>query len=274
MTLCLDDFNYVRALVLKRSAIVLESEKLYLAESRLSNLAQREGYASISELLAQLRADRWNGLHQKVVEAMTTNETSFFRDHHPFEALKHSVIPEMSQLRAGERRLHIWCGAASTGQEPYTIAILLREHFPLLASWNIRITASDLSTEVLERARKGRYSQLEVNRGMPAPYLAKYFTRQGSEWQLKDEIRSMVDYRQINLIDAWPTLPPMDIIFLRNVLIYFDVSTKKSILSKIRQLLLPHGYLFLGGAETTVNLDDGFVSAEIERSNSYRLRGT
>jgi chemotaxis protein methyltransferase CheR len=266
------DFEYVRALVLKRSAIVLENEKLYLAESRLQAVARREGIDSIDTLVARLRTAPLNGLQQKVVEAMTTNETSFFRDVQPFEMLKQMVVPELMKRRATERRLNVWCAASSTGQEPYSLAMMLRESFPSLGGWKVRISASDLSTEVLEKARRGRYSQLEVNRGLPAHLLVKYFQRQGVEWQIKDDIRNVIDYRQLNLIEPWPALPPMDVILIRNVLIYFDVETKRQILGKARRLLRPDGYLFLGGAETTLKLDDSFERVEFQRTGCYQLR--
>jgi chemotaxis protein methyltransferase CheR len=266
------DFAFVSSLVLKRSAIVLEPEKNYLVESRLLPLARREGFASIGELVARMRANPLNGLHQKVVEAMTTNETSFFRDLNPFETLRKEVLPEMFQRRAAERRLQIWCGASSTGQEPYTIAMVLREHFAGNLNWKTTIVATDLSTDVLARARQGRYSQLEVNRGLPAPMLVKYFQRQGTEWELKEEVRRLVEFRQLNLIDPTWDIAGADIVFLRNVLIYFDVFTKKAILQKIRKVLRPDGYLFLGGAETTMNLDDAFERTAFERSGCYRIR--
>jgi chemotaxis protein methyltransferase CheR len=266
------DFDFVRALVHKRAAIVLEEEKDYLVESRLSSLARREGFASVADLLVQLRANRGQYLSQKVVQAMTTNETSFFRDLHPFEALRKQILPELIGRRSAMRRLHIWCGAASTGQEPYSIAMLLREYFAELSSWELRIIATDLSPDVLAQAQEGRYSQLEINRGLPAFFLIKYFTRQGTQWRLKDEILRMVELRQLNLIESWPALPMMDLVLMRNVLIYFDLDTKKMILSRVRKLLQPDGYLFLGAAETTLNIDDHFERAELERSGCYRLR--
>jgi chemotaxis protein methyltransferase CheR len=272
MTLSYSDFDYVRTLVQKRSAIVLEDEKSYLAESRLLSLARREGYPSVADLVAQLRVGTVNGLHQRVVEAMTTNETSFFRDIHPFEALRKVVLPQLIEARKATRRLHIWSAASSTGQEPYSLAILLREHFPQLAGWDVRILATDLSTEVLARAREGIYGQIEINRGLPATLLVKYFQRQGVNWQLKDDLRKMVEFRAMNLIEPWPTMPSMDIVLIRNVLIYFDVPTKKDILGKTRRLLRPDGYLFLGGAESTFNLDDAFERMQLERASVYRLR--
>ena len=272
MTLNKVDFDFVRGLVHKRAAIVLEEEKDYLVESRLSSLARREGFASVADLLVQLRANRGQYLSQKVVQAMTTNETSFFRDLHPFEALRKQILPELIGRRSAMRRLHIWCGAASTGQEPYSIAMLLREYFAELSSWELRIIATDLSPDVLAQAQEGRYSQLEINRGLPASFLIKYFTRQGTQWRLKDEILRMVELRQLNLIESWPALPMMDLVLMRNVLIYFDLDTKKMILSRVRKLLQPDGYLFLGAAETTLNIDDHFERAELERSGCYRLR--
>jgi len=227
----------------------------------------------LQDLVARLRAQPFNGLHQKVVEAMTTNETSFFRDVHPFEALKKAVLPELIKKRATERKLNMWCAASSSGQEPYTMAMILREHFPTLANWTVRFIASDISMEMLERARAGRYSQLELNRGMPAPLLVKYFQRQGMEWQIKEDLRRMVEFRQMNLADTWPSLPEMDLVFMRNVLIYFDVPTKKEILGKVRRLLRPDGYLFLGIAETTLNLDGAFERVQFDKSGCYRLRG-
>lgn len=274
MPLEASDFGFISNLVQKSSAIVLEPEKNYLVESRLLPVARREGFATISELVTRLRATPLNGLHHKVVEAMTTNETSFFRDINPFEALRKVVLPEVLQRRAAERRLQIWCGACSTGQEPYTIALILREHFGAYGDWKVGIVASDLSTDVLARAREGRYSQLDVNRGLPVPLLLKYFQRLGMEWQVKEEVRRLVEFRQLNLIDASWGIPLADIVFLRNVLIYFDLSTKKSILKKIRQVLHPDGYLFLGGAETTMNLDDSFERVTFERAGYYRLRKT
>lgn len=266
------DFEYVAKLVRDRSAIVLEAGKEYLVESRLLPLARNEGCGSVGDLVARLRAPLANGLHQKVVEAMTTNETSFFRDLHPFEVLKKTLLPELVANRGNERKLNLWCSASSSGQEPYSVALLLREYFPFLANWTVSFVATDLSREMIERARVGRYSQLEVNRGMPAPLLVKYFQRQGVEWQLKEELRKTVEFRQMNLVEAWSALPEMDIIFMRNVLIYFDVPTKKAILAKVRRLLRPDGYLFLGAAETTLNLDDGFERMQFDKASCYRLR--
>jgi chemotaxis protein methyltransferase CheR len=267
-------FDYLRTLLRQRSGIVLQDEKEYLVETRLSALAHSEGLASVESLLAKLQTQPPNGLHERVIEAMTTNETSFYRDVQPFEALRTMVLPELFQRRARERQLSIWCGAASSGQEPYSLCMLLREHFPVVSSWNVWFLATDLSRAVLDRARRGLYSQVEVNRGLEPRLLMKYFEHQGLEWQLKDDIRRMVEFRQLNLLESWPLMQPLDIVLLRNVLIYFDVETRKLILGRIRRLLRPGGFLFLGGAETTLNLDDAFECVPFDRAGCYRLRGT
>ncbi len=272
MSLSLNDFDFVRTTVLNASAIVLESDKHYLVETRLMGLARRENFPSISALVDKLRNNGDGTLKRKVIDAMTTNETSFFRDIHPFEVLRKHVIPEAISRRAGERHLRIWSAACSSGQEPYGIAMVLREHFPTLKDWRITLLATDLSSDILDKAREGRYSQLEVNRGLPAMLLVKYFRKQGSEWFVSDDLKKMIEFRQLNLVERWNNIPTMDIIFLRNVLIYFDVDTKKKILNQMRQHLRQDGYLFLGGAETTLNIDSQFERLDIERSNCYRQR--
>jgi len=266
------EFDFVRKLVHEQSAIVLEDGKGYLVESRLSPIARKAGLASLSELVARLQSRRDDALQREVVEAMTTNETTFFRDRHPFDALRDVLLPELLAARAKERRLTIWSAASSTGQEPYSIAMLLREHFPELLTWNVRILATDLNEEVLAKARAGQYGQVEINRGLAAPMLMKYFTRDGLKWIISGDLRRMVDFQQMNLAAPWPTMPPIDVIFLRNVLIYFDAPTKKRILANARQLLRPDGVLFLGGAETTINLDDAFERMPHEKAAVYRLR--
>jgi chemotaxis protein methyltransferase CheR len=273
MTISAADFGYVRDLVRQRAAIVIEVGKEYLVESRLSGVAREEGFGSLELLVAELKSSPSNGLHRKVVDAMTTNETTFFRDVHPFEALRQHILPELIAARAAQRRLSIWCAGCSTGQEPYTIAMLLRDHFPALAGWTVRILATDLSQEVLARARAGRFTQLEVNRGLPASYLVRHFRKEGMEWQIADPLRQMVEFRELNLIEAWPGVPAADLVFMRNVLIYFDVSTKRAILGRTRRVLGPDGYLFLGAAETTLNLDDAYQRVVIGKAVCYRRLG-
>ena len=272
MALSPADFQFVSTLVRQRSAIVLEPEKAYLLEARLSPPARNEGFASIDAMVAQMRAQPYNGLHRKVVEAMTTNETSFFRDLHPFEALKTVVIPEVLKHRQADRKLNIWCAASSSGQEPYTIAMTLMDHFPQLAGWQVKILATDISGEMIQRSKAGRYGQIEVNRGLPANLLVKYFEKKGMEWVVKPEVQRLTEFRELNLIEPWGTLPPMDVVFLRNVLIYFDVDTKRAILNNVRKVLQPWGYLFLGGAETTINLGDTFNRVQFDRAGCYRLK--
>lgn len=257
MTVAASDIDFIRGLVLKRAAIVLEASKQYLIESRLDPLLRRENVPSMAALVERLRRHPADGLADRVVEAMTTNETSFFRDVHPFEALRGRIIPELIAKRKSERQLNIWCAAASSGQEPYSLALLLREHFSqALTGWRVRILATDLSAEVLDRARHGRFSQLEVNRGLPAALLMKYFDKEsGMCWRIKEDIREMIEFRKLNLIEPWSLLGNMDLVLIRNVLIYFDVPTKREILRRIRQSLRSDGYLMLGGAETLVNLE-------------------
>lgn len=265
------DFDYVRQFVRTQAAIVLEPGKEYLVESRLMALVRKENFQTVDQLVDRMRSSPMGELHRRVVDAMTTNETSFFRDVHPFEALKKVILPELVQKRRAEKQLNFWCGAASTGQESYSVLMTIAEHFPEVLQWNFNFVATDLSNEVLEQAKSGSYTQLEVNRGLPAPLLVKYFKKQGERWQISDSLRQKVHFKELNLVADWPFMPLLDVVFLRNVLIYFDVEIKKMILSKVRRLLRPGGYLFLGGAETTLNLDDKFERVVIDRATCYRI---
>lgn len=273
-TMSAADFDFISSVVRKDSAIVLEKGKEYLVESRLLPVARSAGSQTISALVQELRRSPGSPLRTKVIEAMTTNETSFFRDVHPFTALADTVLPELMAKRKAQRSLNIWCGAASSGQEPYSIAMLLGEAFAKEPGWRARLIATDISQEMLERTKAGIYSQLEVNRGLPAQQMVKHFTRVGTQWQVAEPLRRMIETRLLNLDAAWPTLPQMDIIFLRNVLIYFDIPTKQRILARIRGLMAPDSYLFLGGAETTLNLDANFERVQIGRAPAYRLRAS
>jgi chemotaxis protein methyltransferase CheR len=265
------DFGYLRQLVRQHSAVVLNADKEYLAELHLGKLAVSAGFDSIASLVGYLRTQPFGNLHFQAIESLVTTETSFFRDVYPFETLKNFVLPELIKRRNQERSLNIWCAACSSGQEPYSIAMLVREHFPMLLNWNLRLIASDFSGQILTRARQGRYTQLEISRGLPETLRNKYFQQQNNQWQIAPNIRQMVEFRQLNLINFWSSLPAIDLIFLRNVLIYFDTETKKSILAKVRELLKLDGYLFLGGGETTLNLDDAFKRVQIEKSVCHRL---
>ncbi len=269
-TLNSNAFEYICNLVREKSAIVLEPSKTYLVESRLNPVARSNGMASIEELVEALRRPNSSRLTQAVIEAMTTNETSFFRDLHPFEALKTQVLPDLIEKRSRERAINIWSNACSSGQEVYTIAMLLKDNFPELGGWKVRLIASDLSTQILDKAREGIFNQTEVNRGLPLPMLLKYFQKNGLTWQIKDELRKMVEFRQVNLVETFPQLPPMDIVFLRNVLIYFSPETKREILCKVRRVIRPDGFLFLGGAETTMNLDVPFERSQLGKATVYK----
>jgi chemotaxis protein methyltransferase CheR len=264
------EFDFIRGLVEQRSAIVLEAGKEYLAEQRLSGLVRREGLSSFGDLVQKLRAQPWNGLHRQVVEAMTTNETSFFRDITPFDALRTHIVPDVMARHAERRQLRIWCGAASTGQEPYSLAMLLREHFPALATWRVEIVATDLSRDVLQKAQQGSYSQLEVNRGLPAPMLLKYFEKDGIAWRVKPVLREMITFREMNLIGSWHTVPEVDIVLLRNVLIYFDLTVKKRILANLLRVVRPGGYLLLGSAESATSIDERFQRVLVGRTTCYQ----
>jgi chemotaxis protein methyltransferase CheR len=266
------DFSYIRNLVYDNSAIVLEVGKEYLVDSRLNPVAKAKGFSSLSEFVIKLKQTPYGPLHYDVIEAMTTNETSFFRDVHPFDALKTQVLSEMTEILATKKRLNIWSAACSSGQETYSLAMLMHEYFAAQAGWNVSITASDISQEMLDYTRKGHYTQLEINRGLPVTMMVKYFENQGPVWKAKDNIKSMLNFRKLNLFEPWPMMAKMDIIFLRNVLIYFDQETKKNILKKVRKQMHPQGYLFLGSAETTFNLDDSFERKLIGRAVCYQLR--
>lgn len=264
------EFSYLCELVKNSTAIALDSQREYLMEARLAGIAQQEGFNNVSELLSRVRAGGSSQLQWKVVEAMTTNETSFFRDIKPFEALRQQIFPTLIKARQNERKLSIWCAACSSGQEPYTIGLLLREHFPELQNWKVTILATDICTEMLEKSKAGRYTQLEVNRGLPANYLVKYFKKVGTDWQIDESIRKMVDVRRMNLSVAWPLMPPVDLAMLRNVMIYFPIETKKQILKNMRSVLRPDGYMFLGTAETTINLDANFSCESFKNVSYYR----
>jgi len=265
------DFDFIRKLLYDRSAIALDDGKQYLVDTRLSPIARQLNLGSVGELIAQVRTQPTNGLQRQIIEALVTTETSFFRDHVPFEAMRKHVFPDLIRRRQETRRLSIWCAASSTGQEPYSVAMLLRESFPELKTWNVNILATDLSQEVLTKARNGRYSQIEVNRGLPATLLVKYFEQEGTTWQLKPEVRNMVTFQEFNLSTPWPPLALMDLVLIRNVMIYFNVDMKKVILGRIARLLRPDGYLLLGGAETTFNLDDSYRRVEQLKTGFYQL---
>ncbi|MGY1828758.1 MULTISPECIES: CheR family methyltransferase [unclassified Blastococcus] len=273
MSLTATSFDWVRDLVRKESAIVLQPGKEYLVEARLLPIARQMGMTDVGKLVESVRVRPDADHTRRIVEALTTNETSWFRDGDPFTALTSTVLPSLLQARGANERLQIWSAACSSGQEPYTIAMLLDDALPNAAS-RVSITATDLSREMVQRTRAGRFSQLEVNRGLPAPMLVRHFTRSGNEWEVSPNLRRMVNACECNLAAPLPRMGPFDVVYLRNVLIYFDLPTKQSILRRVRDLMRPDGWLFLGAAETTLGVDDSWERVVIGRSSAYRpLKG-
>lgn len=270
MSLSADAFAFVRDHVRSESAIVLDTGKVYLVDSRLQPLARDRGHADVTEFVRYVQRTRDPVLLRKVVEALTTNETSFFRDNDPFVALRQDVLPALAARRP-QRRLRIWTAACSTGQEPYSVAMAVRET-PAIQRFYVDILGTDLSEEVLERARRAEYSQLEVNRGLPATTLVRHFQRSGASWKLNPEIASMVRFSRLNLTRPFGPVGRFDVVFLRNVLIYFDVETRRDVLRRVRQVMAPDGYLFLGAAEMTMGVDDSWERVPSGRSSVYRIR--
>jgi chemotaxis protein methyltransferase CheR len=264
------DFDFIVGLVHRRLGIRLEADKGYLVESRFRRIYERMGLLTIGEFVERLRKGAPEALLAEAMESLTTNETYFFRDGTPFDVLRDKVLPRLLDAKRGERALNIWSAACATGQEPYSIAIALREGFAPLSDWNVQIFATDVANSVLDKARAGLFSQAEANRGLTPALLRRYFTAEGPAWQLREDIRRMVKFWPVNLCQEWPVLPRMDVIFLRNVLIYMDNEAKRSILSRIHKLLRPDGFLFLGAAESTFNLTDFFRRSEWEVSGCFQ----
>lgn len=250
------DHDYLCKFLKQSSGLDLSRDKEYLLESRLLPLSRSLGLSGIRELVLKLR-EGTPSIASRVVEAMTTNETFFFRDKVPFDNFR-EILPEMLRARAARRSLRIWCAAGSTGQEPYSLAMILKETGAALAGWRLEILATDLSQEVLEKSKAGVYSQLEVQRGLPAQLLVKYFEQSGEVWRIKADVRAMVQHRQLNLLSEFSRLGIFDIIFCRNVLIYFDQETKIGIFNRLARLVEADGFLVLGAAETTVGLTELF----------------
>ena len=263
-------FGYIQQMVKQQAGIVVEPGKEYLAESRLSGFAKEQGFATLDNFVDTLRLSPYSETHRRVIELLTTNETSFFRDFRPFEALRQTIIPQLVAARPG-RNLTIWCAASSSGQEPYSLAMLIREHFPALVP-TTRIIASDISREMLARTKEGTYSQFEIGRGLPAPMLAKYLVSNGAQWQMRPEVRAMIETREINLAVAFPAMPAIDILMVRNVLIYFDAAKKQDIMTRMRKVLSQDGILILGGAETTLGVDVGFDRCTADNKAAWYRR--
>jgi chemotaxis protein methyltransferase CheR len=270
MTLSAADFAFVSNLVRREAAIVLAPGKEYLVEARLIPVARQVGASGVAEFLANLQRRPNSADQRRVVDALTTNETSWFRDREPFTALSHVVLPELVSTPSTNRRIRLWSAASSSGQEAYSLAITLQENLP--PGWTYEIVGSDISTEMIKRAEAAEYSQVEVNRGLPATQLVQYFERAGAHWRVTPALRRNVSFKLMNLTAPLPPMPPFDVIFLRNVLIYFDVATKKTVLRNVARLLRPDGWLFLGAAETTIGIDENYERVAAGRTSAYRVR--
>jgi chemotaxis protein methyltransferase CheR len=253
-----EDFDYLRKLLRDRSGLVLSAEKQYLAESRLLPVARKNGLAGLTELVAKLKTGNTAPISTEVVEAMTTNESFFFRDKVPFGHFRETVIPALLAARAREKRIRIWCTACACGQEPYSLAMSLKGFGAKLAGWRVEIIATDIATEVLEKAKTGIYSQFEVQRGLPIQLLVKFFNQVGEAWQIAPELRAMVDFRPLNLLNDFSALGTFDLVFCRNVLIYFGQDTKIAVLNRIVRQMPADGFLVMGAAETVIGLTEVF----------------
>jgi chemotaxis protein methyltransferase CheR len=260
-----DDFEFLARTVRERSGLQLTADKSYLLESRLMPVARRFGAKSLDEFIATVRRQNDAERLKAITEAMTTNETLFFRDTKPFEQFKRMVLPNLLQARASQRAVRIWCAASSSGQEPYSLAMVIKEEGAKLAGWRFEIIATDISQEMIDRARAGLYSQFEVQRGLPIQLLMKYFKQIDDRWQLEESIRSMVQFRLFNLLEDPRGLGHFDVVFCRNVLIYFDQPTKAQVLERIAKQLPADGVLYLGGAETVLGITDRFEPVPSER---------
>jgi chemotaxis protein methyltransferase CheR len=263
------ELQFISDFLRSECAIVIGPDKYYLIESRLKPLLSGLGLNDLGSLVTSLRRDSNEKVRQTVVEALTTHETLFFRDLALFDDLRAQILPEIIAKRKSIRRLSIWSAAASTGQEIYSIAMLICRHFPELGPWTLDYHATDISSEVLSRAQEGLYNQFEVNRGLPADYLVNYFRKEGELWRISEDIRSMIRFRQLNLIKPWPELMRYDLIFIRNVLIYFDPEVKRMILNNVANTLADDGYLFLGGSETVLNLSNRFKRSSLSKSSCF-----
>lgn len=271
------DFDLYKDLLMEKSGLALSPDKSYLLDSRLTPVAKKWGFASLDTMSVALRGVPEPDLVKDVVEAMTTNETSFFRDGKPFELFKDIALPYVAKKRAANRSLRIWCAAASSGQEPYSLAMTILENQHLIPGWQTEIIATDISDEILEKASSGEYTQFEVQRGLPVQLLVKYFEQKEDNWVVKDDIRKMIKYQNFNLLNDMSGLGMFDIILCRNVLIYFDEETKGDVLARMSERMPSDGFLFLGGAETVLGISDKFEPMEncrglyVLREGSYNM---
>lgn len=259
------DFDIYKDLLKEKSGLVLTQDKSYLLDSRLNPVAKKWGYENIDAMTVALRGVPPKDLIVDIVEAMTTNETSFFRDIRPFDTFRDVVLPYFKENPRPMKKLRIWCAASSSGQEPYSLAMLLKEEAAKMPGWQYEIVATDISLEILEQAKAGVYTQFEVQRGLPITHLMKYFTQKDEKWQLNPDIRNMIQFKYFNLLDSMASLGHFDVIFCRNVLIYFDQPTKGNILDRMSSLCADDGFLFLGGAETVIGITEKFKNIPNQR---------
>jgi len=264
------DYAYLRQLVLAESANLIDPSRNALFEARLTPIARLAGASTLEDFVSILRVDQTAHLHRAVAEAMTINETSFFRDGRPFEVLRERVLPRLIEKNSAERRLRIWSAASSTGQEAYSVAMLICEHFPELANWDIKIVGTDISQEVVEYARRGRYRRLEVNRGLPARMLVKYMVRDGDEWEAPAKVRSMCEFECANLCAPLPKRPAFDLVLLRNVLLYFPQQDRGRVFREVYRQMAPEGYLLLGAAEQAEDSTKMFQAEFVKDCYFYR----
>ena len=267
-----NDFEFIAQLLYQRSGLVITQEKAYLLESRLNPVARKWDLDGFEALIGAMRSKKDEQMLVDVTEAMTTNESFFFRDNRPFDQFKETVLPHLLEARKAQKKIRIWSAACSSGQEPYTLAMILKEEAAKMAGWSIEIVATDLSTEILAKAKEGLYSQFEVQRGLPITLLMKYFTQDGDKWRISDEIKQMVKYQPFNLLQSPSGLGTFDVIFCRNVLIYFDQETKGEVLGRMAKIMPDDGFLYLGGAETVLGISDAFEVIPGQRG-IYRLTG-
>lgn len=275
MQVTAEDIKVISRLVADLCGIVLDESKAYLIESRLSSVAQAAGCQTFSELYYKARYEGNAAVRNSIIDAITTRETLFFRDTSPFDALQHKVLPDLIDARAGTpraRRLRIWSAACSTGQEPYSIAMVLHELLPDLPAWDIKITATDISDAAIGQASAGRYAEHEIKRGMQPAMLSKYFTREAGGWKARDELRALIAFRRLNLLESFVGLGPFDVILCRNVAIYFSADARRDLFTRLTHELLPDGYLFVGSSESLLDLGPAFTPHHHCRAVFYRPR--
>ena len=267
------DHALLRKLLHDRTGVVLDPSRDYFVEMRLGALATEAGFPTLPDVMDALRTEEsWGVLHRMVVETLAISETSWFRDAPLWEELRRGILPRLMESRAATRRLHFWSAACATGQEAYSLCMLLQDESSRLAGWDVRVLATDFSQTILKRASAGSYSQIEMNRGLPAPLLVRHFRKQRDAWVVKPEIQARAEFRELNLAQPWPLLPEMDLVLLRNVLLYFEPELRKRVLRQLTQVMQPEGILVLGAGETTLTMDDSFEAVPLERTVVYRRR--